>query len=81
MNFGSMKERKREMRRAEERGRERARERERVCVRVRCVSESERRLPLSTKPIHAEKNWLRQLIWAYLTEGAPNKLFGELFWP
>ena len=31
-------------------------------------------IPLSTKPIHAEKNCLRELIWACLTEGAPKKI-------
>ena len=32
-------------------------------------------VPLSAKPIHAGKNWLWELIWAYLTEGAPKKMF------
>ena len=30
-------------------------------------------IPSSTEPIHAGKNCLGELIWAYITEGAPKK--------
>ena len=40
----------------------------------RLIDEDKKSLPLSTKPIHAGKKWLRELIWAYLTEGAPKKI-------